>query len=468
MIVAFDQRYRLPKRGYFSKTVIPRLYSETKACIKAELNGVVYFAATTDMWTSRITEPYMSFTVHYIDQDFSLNARCLQVFHTPLDHTSENLKYLLTECLDEWGLKTPTAITTDNARNIDGAVRLGGWQRMHCFGHRLHLAITNSLKDEAIQAAIKACKRITTHFSHSFKQRKALKAAQQELNLPQHSLVTDCETRWGSKYKLLARTLEQEPAIRKVLSSNRKTSHLLLHDETLTVVQHICEVLEPLSAFTDLLSGDSEVTISAVVPTLDLFKCKILCVSADGDETDLRNSMRLSIYQYLQDCFMSDKPLMDFLNLTTFLDPRFKSTYNTEIVNTVQMMEVESSATNCKDTCNTKVDVQPAGSINWNAIFQSDAISTTVPCKERLANEVKHYNSVPCLADKNVNTLLWWKMNQDNYPLLSTLARKFLCVPATSVASERAFSTAGNIVSCRRTCLKPDMVNMLLFLNRNL
>lgn len=33
--------------------------------------------------------------------------------------------------------------------------------------------------------------------------------------------------------------------------------------------------------------------------------------------------------------------------------------------------------------------------------------------------------------------------------------------------SERLFSTAGNVVACQRTCLKPTMVNMIVFLAKN-
>ena len=55
-----------------------------------------------------------------------------------------------------------------------------------------------------------------------------------------------------------------------------------------------------------------------------------------------------------------------------------------------------------------------------------------------------------------------------SYPILSHLARKYLAISATSVPSERAFSSAGNIVSVKRSCLQPESVNMLVFLAENL
>lgn len=75
----FLYRYKLPSRKHFSTKVIPRMFEETRDVVRAELRAAEYFAATTDMWSSRTTEPYMAFTIHYIDDNFQLHARCLQV-----------------------------------------------------------------------------------------------------------------------------------------------------------------------------------------------------------------------------------------------------------------------------------------------------------------------------------------------------------------------------------------------------
>jgi len=47
--------------------------------------------------------------------------------------------------------------------------------------------------------------------------------------------------------------------------------------------------------------------------------------------------------------------------------------------------------------------------------------------------------------------LLWWKSEYVWYPVLGKVAKKFLCLCATSVPSERVFSCAGHIVSDSRT-----------------
>lgn len=61
----------------------------------------------------------------------------------------------------------------------------------------------------------------------------------------------------------------------------------------------------------------------------------------------------------------------------------------------------------------------------------------------------------------------WWKMNKTRFPKLAILANKFLGVPSTSTPSERVFSSAGNIISAKRSCLAPKNVNNLIFLHQN-
>ena len=46
-------------------------------------------------------------------------------------------------------------------------------------------------------------------------------------------------------------------------------------------------------------------------------------------------------------------------------------------------------------------------------------------------NEISHYLSSNVRND--VNPFKWWNENKDNFPILAKLAKKYLCVSATSV-----------------------------------
>lgn len=64
--------------------------------------------------------------------------------------------------------------------------------------------------------------------------------------------------------------------------------------------------------------------------------------------------------------------------------------------------------------------------------------------------------------------LSWWKYHEYLYPNLAVLAKRYLAIPATSVPSERVFSTAGDIVTATRSALSTDSVDKLVFLKKNL
>ena len=58
--------------------------------------------------------------------------------------------------------------------------------------------------------------------------------------------------------------------------------------------------------------------------------------------------------------------------------------------------------------------------------------------------------------------LPWWKENQRKYRVLSQIARDVLAIQVSTVASESAFSTGGQILDPFRSSLSPKMVEALI------
>ena len=65
------------------------------------------------------------------------------------------------------------------------------------------------MKDPRIDRAVSLCKKVVSSFSLSWKRRRDLAKAQQELNIPEHQLISESPTRWGSRPKMIERVLEQ-------------------------------------------------------------------------------------------------------------------------------------------------------------------------------------------------------------------------------------------------------------------
>ena len=56
----------------------------------------------------------------------------------------------------------------------------------------------------------------------------------------------------------------------------------------------------------------------------------------------------------------------------------------------------------------------------------------------------------------NINVLEQWKKLGNQFPKLSQMAKDYLAIPASSVACERLFSTAGNFLNKKRNRLKEE------------
>ena len=66
-------------------------------------------------------------------------------------------------------------------------------------------------------------------------------------------------------------------------------------------------------------------------------------------------------------------------------------------------------------------------------------------------------------VDKDEDPLGLWKTKRLEYPTLTRLVKKFLCVPATSTQAERVFSWMGWLLNKRRLFLSGESVNIHSF-----
>ncbi|XP_048053132.1 E3 SUMO-protein ligase ZBED1-like isoform X1 [Megalobrama amblycephala] len=337
----------------------------------------------------------------------------------------------------------------------------------------------NAVKDDSrISRASGLCKKLVGHFSHSWKKKVALTEAQEELQLPKHALITECPTRWGSRQRMIERVLEQQKALSHILLADRKTRHLVPQWQDTDVLESVSKALRPLQEFTDALSGEDYVSVSYLKPVLHLFSTKILAVN--DEDSDLTNTIKSKIVEYLNKNY-DDEDTQELLDMASFLDPRFKTNYiavdklpNIRAKVMSDMKEVsQKDAVNSETTTGREnVDTDLPSSAkktkkSLGSFFKTvSAMPASLQLEEAIASEMNSYLLTPSI-DSAEDPLQWWKLHQINFPRLSKLAQKYLCIPATSSPSERVFSTGGNVVTCQRSCLKPEMVDMLAcFLSR--
>ena len=112
-----------------------------------------------------------------------------------------------------------------------------------------------------IQQAIRRCHALVALYHRSWKKNRDLQQKQSKLKLKQHQLLSDVQTRWGSTQDVIARILEQQQAICTVLVEDHKHWHHMPSDHEFSTLEAVSSVLQPLSTFTDVLSGEKNVTV---------------------------------------------------------------------------------------------------------------------------------------------------------------------------------------------------------------
>ena len=102
MLSKFNPQYELPCQNYFSTVTIPALFSEIKSEIQQKINDqhFTFYAGTTDLWSSITSEPYLSYTIHYIDKNWNMCYKCLQTHYMPEAHITIILQETLTSSLE--------------------------------------------------------------------------------------------------------------------------------------------------------------------------------------------------------------------------------------------------------------------------------------------------------------------------------------------------------------------------------
>ena len=83
--------------------------------------------------------------------------------------------------------------------------------------------------------------------------------------------------------------------------------------------------------------------------------------------------------------------------------------------------------------------------------FEDDDLGPALP-----VDELTTYLTLRVPSEPMTDLLHWWKLNEPALPKLANVAKRLLCVPASSSSSERVFSAAGSTVSQRRTALDPE------------
>ncbi len=93
-------------------SVLPKLQEKTKAKVEEGLSTAESIAITTDGWTSRALDRYMTITAHYITGNWQIANHVLQTRPVYESHTSDHLSGIHKEAVIDWKISRETGDAT--------------------------------------------------------------------------------------------------------------------------------------------------------------------------------------------------------------------------------------------------------------------------------------------------------------------------------------------------------------------
>lgn len=327
LVHTLEPKYHIPSRTHFSKSVVPAMYESARVKVKEALQKGERVAITTDGWTSRTTQSYLTITAHTIDTEWEMKSFVLQTRVMFESHTGANIAAVLREAVNEWELgqaDQPTVVVTDNARNMEVAVREAGLgPHIKCLAHTLNLGTQAGLGVPRVSRLLGRVRRVAAFFHRSTTAAAMFVSKQKLLGLPPHKLVMDVCTRWNSTVEMLDRYLEQNAAVTAALicPELRRNSDIDTMDGSdITDAEDIVKLLSPLKTATKVLSDEKNPTVSLILPLTHMIKQSM---APNAEDSTTVAAMKKAILQKLQDRYTGD--VSEYLLESAALDPRFKA-----------------------------------------------------------------------------------------------------------------------------------------------
>lgn len=452
------------------------------------------FSGTMDLWTSRQNKSYMCVTVHFIDDNWSIQKRILNFMCLGGRHTGENLSEAVLKNLCDWNLDRKLfTFTLDNDKSNGVCIKKmverlnknnflicnGNMFHIRCAAHIINLVVQDGLKK--IKKAIEGVREIVIKIKNSplLYEEFQIRAEENSLN-KKRGLSTDVSTRWNSTYMMLKDAHYFREAFQRMHFINPTRFINFPSDQQWSEIEFFCKCLKNFYTVTEVLSG-------TLYPTSNLF-FQNFCDIKLKIEAWLQNSnpiiveMATSMKEKFDKYWYQSNTI---LAIASFLDPRYKMIliefFYSRIYDNEGTNEIGKLLKVLRDL-HSEYKLKFQNTINQAAQINRFGIGGSLGCVDEDEENIELQNFIrerkqptsyksdldnymerpPISNEEEFDILSWWKTEGREYPILSRIARDVLAIPVSTVASESAFSTGGRVVDPHRSRLEPEIVEALI------
>jgi hypothetical protein len=275
-------------------------------------------------------------------------------------------------------------------------------------------------------------------------------------------LSRDVKTRWSSTYRMLDTCIDYRAAF----GYYAEKDHNYLWEPS----QSQWDMYENTKPILGIMAGATTTFSGSIYPTANVFypyivKVKITLIGAKNSGDPYIWSMATAMLEKFDKYWEKRNNIMV---IATILDPRFKIRYIKWCFG--QLYDLTRCEKEFHEINKELEGLYKKYDLMYRQKMLSDVVldefqnylesSATEGSKLELLIYLDEPN-VPS-SDKNFGLLRYWQQHARRFPVVSSMAKRFLAVPASSVSSESTFSTGGRVVDDYQSSLKPSTVQALI------
>ncbi|TXG69396.1 hypothetical protein EZV62_004331 [Acer yangbiense] len=287
---------------------------------------------TLDLWTSNQTLGYAILTGHFIDGDWNLHRRILNVVTTPSPDSDFAFNQALVVCLSDWHLESKLlTLTLDKSfsnetinRNLRGFIPVKNPLMLHgqllignCYARVISRLAQDALgaMEETVKKIRESVKYVKTSDAHE----ERFFELKEQLQVPStKDLFIDDQTKWNTTYNMLVAANELMEVF-ACLESTDPDYMIAPSMEDWKRVEILCIFLKYFLDAANILTSSTYPTASVFYHEVSKIQLELTQASMSGDSfiSNLTRPLKEAFDEYWKDCFL-------ILAIAVVIDPRFK------------------------------------------------------------------------------------------------------------------------------------------------
>lgn len=455
-------KYTVPDGDTFSKREIPKIYTMVREKVKLLVRDIPFMGLSTDVVIGCSGRQYINISASFVDDEWTMKIATLGSRVMNKGDTPVQVAALMQSVLEEYSIE-PTrvsAVTTEPGSTLELAV-VGELKMPHvpCFAHLLNTFVEKVVKHKFVTQLTEKIRALYNLLSKSRNAGYDFLSIQKSIGLPTNEMPSICAARWWPEIVQYEFVVSQEKAVFAFCNDQtyEEISQIALTNENLQQVHIVNSLMMDMERIRKSLGVETDVTGSLIHP-----------IMLKGQEIITKNGSQFlgvpgviefkqyvnMLYDTLQKAYQAG--VSHHLEMAAFLDPRFE----------------RSSAGTLAPIIRHDLVMEPPAVVAQKA--PPNALQRIFNDEDELMPEsprtIEH-DIEDFLLERKISLaecpLQWWRGKRSKMDFLPKMARKYMCIPATCVPSERAFTIGGNDVNKDRCALTDEHVQQLMFLARN-